>query len=168
MQEDIKIESEGQEQNFEDKLKKLKEKLKKCQEEKDEYLNGWQRAKADFINYKKGEEKKRVEFVKFANSLLASDILLVLDSFELAMKNIENPTKTEEGFCLIKEQLSDILKKYGLTEIKTLNEKFNPQFHEAIEEAESEKESGFIIEEMQKGYLLHGQILRVAKVKIAK
>lgn len=161
MTDDIKIEEEGEELN--DKLKKLKGKLKKCQKEKEEYLAGWQRAKADFINSRKENEQRQKEFAKFANGLLISELLTVLDSFDLATKNSK-----DKGFALIKSQLKDILKRYELEEIKTTGEEFNPEFHEAIEEVESEKESGIIIEEIQKGYTLHSKVIRASKVKISK
>ncbi|MDO8555306.1 MAG: nucleotide exchange factor GrpE [bacterium] len=172
---EIKIEDEGEE-NFEQKIKKVKEELKKCQKEKDEYLAGWQRAKADFINTKKDEEKNRAEFAKFSNQIIISDILLVLDSFDLALKdcemknhNDEKSVKLAKGFYLIKSQLDDILKKHGLAVIKALGDKFNPEFHEAIAEADlKECETGIIVEEFQRGYTLYGKVLRPAKVKITK
>jgi molecular chaperone GrpE len=161
MSEDIKIEQEDE--SLEEKIKKLKDKLKKCQKEKEEYLDGWQRAKADFINARKEEGEKREEFTKFANSLLISEILTVLDSFDLALQNTK-----DKGLQLIKAQLCGILKKHGLESIKTDGKKFNPEFHESIEEVKSEKESGMVVEEIQKGYLLHNKVLRPAKVKISK
>lgn len=172
---EIKIEDEGEE-NFERKLKKVKEELKKCQEEKEEYLAGWQRAKADFINAKKDEEKNRAEFAKFTNQIIISDILLVLDSFDLALKDCETRDNVAQksnqlikGIYLIKSQLDDILKKYGLAAIKAIGERFNPEFHEVIAEIDSEEhEDGIVVEEFQKGYTLYGKVLRPAKVKITK
>lgn len=169
---EIKIEDEGEE-NLEQKLKKVKEELKKCQKEKEEYLAGWQRAKADFINAKKDEEKNREEFARFANRMIISDALLVLDSFDLALKDCETRNngdeKSIEGFYLIKSQLDDILKKYGLVAISAVGEKFNPEFHEAIAEIDSEEHGEeMVVGEFQKGYTLHGKVLRPAKVKITK
>lgn len=166
MSDDINIEEESQEPG--DKLKKLKEKLKKCQKEKEEYLDGWQRAKADFINSRKEEEKRREELVKFSNFMLISEILPVFDSFDLAFSGKEENEKSSKGFLFIKSQLEDILKKYGLEVIKALGEKFNPELHESVGEVESDKESGIVIEEVQKGYMLNGRVLRAAKVKISK
>ncbi len=167
---------DGNDVLFQEKIKKLREKLKKYQEERDEYLAGWQRAKADFINSRKDEEKRREEFLKFSNRLIISDTLTVLDSFDLAFAHCESlkefqkeeTEKLLKGFYLIKAQLNDILKKYGLSVIKSMGEKFNPELHEAVAEIESDKESGTIIEEIQKGYKLQGKVLRAAKVKIAK
>ncbi|MDD5032593.1 MAG: nucleotide exchange factor GrpE [Candidatus Pacebacteria bacterium] len=153
-----------------DKLKKLKEELKKCEKEKEEYLLGWQRSKADFINARKDEEKRREEFVKFANSLIIYDIIPVLDSLELAFSCFpaKEQNKHGDGIRLIKLQIENVLKKYGLKEIKSLGETFNPEFHESVGEIESDKESGAVAEEIQKGYILNGKILRPAKVKLAK
>jgi len=89
--------------------------------------------------------------------------LPVLDSFELALKE-----SGDKGVFLIKSQIDDVLKKHGLVAMRTLGEKFNPEFHEAVAEDKSEKESGAILEEFQKGYLLHGKVLRPARVKVAK
>ncbi|MFH1460800.1 MAG: nucleotide exchange factor GrpE, partial [Patescibacteria group bacterium] len=68
----------------------------------------------------------------------------------------------------IKSQLENIFKKYGLAEIKSVGEKFNPEFHEAVEQIESKEESGTIVEEIQKGYLLNNKVLRPSKVKVSK
>ncbi len=153
--------------DFHEKIKKLGEKLKKCQELKEEYLTGWQRAKADLINARKDDEKYNQEFAKFANFVLISDILPVLDSFDLALKGRDNSNFTQ-GIILIKMQLEDVMKKYGLEPIKTIGEKFNLQFHEIVGETESKEEKGVIIEEVQKGYLLNGKVLRPARVKTSK
>ena len=153
--------------SFQDKIKKVEEKLKKCQELKEEYLDGWQRAKADLINARKDDERRNQEFLKFANAVLISEILPVLDSFDLAFVS-DKDSKFSKGILLIKMQLEDVLKKYGLEAIKSIGDKFNLQFHEIVGEAESEKEEGIITEEVQKGYLLNGKLLRPARVKISK
>ena len=160
---------ENENPQFQEKVKQIQEKLKKCQELKEEYLNGWQRAKADLINARKEDEKRNQEFLKFANSALISDILPVLDSFDLAFAaESEKDSKFSKGIILIKMQLEDALRKYGLESIKSVGEKINLQVHEIIGEVESEKEEGIIVEELQKGYLLNGKVIRPAKVKISK
>ncbi len=88
-QEEVTVEEtvdEGGNFDFQEKFKQLQEKLKKCQELKDGYLGGWQRAKADLINARKDDEKRNQEFMKFANISLMSEILPVLDSFDLAFR----------------------------------------------------------------------------------
>lgn len=160
---------EGGNLDFQDKIKQLREKLKKCQELKEEYLDGWQRAKADLINARKDDERRNQEFLRFANAILVSEILPVLDSFDLAFgEEMEKESKFSKGVLLIKMQLEDILKKYGLEPIKSVGEKVNLQMHEIVGEVKSEKEEGIIVGEIQKGYLLHGKVLRPARVKVSK
>lgn len=154
--------------DFTEKLKQLQEKLKKCEEMKEEYLAGWQRARADLINARKDDEKRNQEFLKFANASLVAEIMTVLDSFDLALAEANGDSKFSKGVFLIKMQLEDILKRYGLESIKSVDEKANLQLHEIVQEVESEKEEGIILEEIQKGYMLFGKVLRPARVKISK
>ena len=148
-----------------DKIKKIKEKLKKCNEEKQEYLTGWQRAQADFINYRKRQEEQMEGWMKMAEAGLITDLLAVLDTLDSAIKNHGGDGGSAAA---IKKQFEEILKNHGLEEIKAAGEKFNPEFHEAIERVEAGAEEGIVIEEIQKGYLLNGKVLRVAKVKVSK
>ena len=147
----------------------------KLEKEKDEYLNGWKRAKADYINLQKDEMKRLEEIMKFANADIIKDLLLVLDSFELSMMATKDPeaknssaSSLQEGMKVIYSQLEKILSKQGLEKIKALGEKFDPALHEAMLQEESDKESGTILEEMVKGWKLNGKVIRPTKVKIAK
>ncbi len=150
----------------------LKKKLAECEREKEEYLNGWRRAQADFLNYKKKESERTKELIRFNNEKFILKLLPVLDNFSVAEENMPDDLKKDkwvEGILKIKNQISDFLKNQGVEEIKSLGEKFDPNFHEAIAMAEKKgKESGLIIEEIQKGYLLEGKVLRPAKVKVVK
>lgn len=137
---------------------------KKEPDEKNEYLDGWKRAKAELINYKKDEIKRFEEVLKFGQESLVTEMLAVLDSFDLALVSEDG-----KGIRLIKQQLEDILKKYGLEKIKVeAGEIFNPAFHEAVSQVESDKPSGAIIEEIVRGYLLNGKVIRPARVVVAK
>ncbi len=161
--------------------------LSKCQKERDEYLDGWKRAKAELINYKKDEAKRFETVIKLANEDLVKELLLVLDSFELAIIALgqsqtdaeKSPRESassqresaswQKGMYLIRSQLKDILKSYGLEEIATsVGEKFNPNICEAVAEIESDQPVGTVIEEVEKGYLLNGRVIRPARVKVAK
>ncbi len=145
-------------------MKKEKE-LEKCQKERKEYLAGWQRAKADFLNYKKEEKERIEEIFKYTNEDLILKMLPIFDNFELFEKN----NQVAEGFLEIKRQLQDFLKKQGVEEIKGVGERFDPNLHEAVEEVESKnKKSGTIVKEIKKGYKLAGKVIRPAKVKIVK
>ena len=145
------------------KLKRIKKQLKSCDKERAEYLAGWQRAKADLINYKKEQEQRNSEIFKFANENLILEILPVLDSFEEALKH-----KKDEGILQLYNQLKNILKSNGLEEIKAVGERFNPELHESIESVKSDKKSGIIVEEIQKGYKLNGKVIRASKVKVGQ
>mgnify|MGYP003394185399 CR=1 FL=1 len=153
-----------EEEGYREKIKKLREDLKVCKKDKEDYLAGWQRAKADFINARKEEEKSREAFVKFANSAVLNDFLAVADSLDMAMKH----SGESDGIKQIYSQLKDILKKNGVTLMETEGQKFNPTMHEAIGEveAEDEKSDDMVIEEMQKGWMIYEKVLRPAKVKI--
>jgi len=142
-----------------------------CQKKRDEYLAGWQRSRADFLNYKKEEAERIKELFKYVNEGLVLKILPILDNFEQAQKEIPQEKKDQflDGLLNIKNQLKDFLRKQGVEEIKALGEKFDPNFHEVAEEVETkDKESGIIIEEVKKGYKLNGRVIRPAKVKISK
>jgi len=153
-------------------LEDLKKILEKCQKEKAEYLAGWQRSRADFLNYKKEEMERISEILKYAGEELVLKILPILDSFEEAQKKLPENLKNDgciQGIFQIKTQIQNLLKSQGVEEIKCLGKKFDPNFQEAVEEVEKkEVESGRVIEEIQKGYTLHGKVIRPAKVKVAK
>ena len=87
---DIEAGEEGDESDFKNRLKKVKDELKSCQKEKEEYLAGWQRAKADFINARKDEEKRMEEFAKFANKSILINFLQVADSVDMALRHGES------------------------------------------------------------------------------
>ena len=143
--------------------------LEKCEKEKAEYLSGWQRAKADFINYKKEEIKRLEEIAKYGNEDLIKDLITVLDNFDLGLRALEKAGPVEKGIYMIRTQIEDILKQRGLEKIPIkIGEAFDPGIAEAIAEAESSHPPGSIIEEIEPGYKLYDKILRPARVKIAK
>ncbi|KKS95930.1 MAG: GrpE protein HSP-70 cofactor [Candidatus Giovannonibacteria bacterium GW2011_GWA1_43_15] len=158
MDDDVEIINEGDEETFKDKLKKLKDELKAAKSERDDYLAGWQRAKADFINARKDEERARTEFAKFAAEGILLEMLKVADSLELA----------GESSGPIYAQLREIFKEHGVVPVESQGKKFNPLEHEALEEKEvlDEKEDNVVAEELQKGWRIYDRILRPAKVKV--
>lgn len=148
------------------------EKLNECERQKQEYLSGWQRARADFLNYKKEEMERIAELIGYAKEEFLLRVLPLLDNFDIAQKAIPEPLRNEEhvkGILQTGGQIRDFLKARGLEEIKTVGEKFDPNFHEVVEEVKKDGvESGIIVEEVQKGYTINGRLLRPAKVKIAR
>jgi len=133
--------------------------LEKCEE----YLSGWKRERADFLNYKKDEMERINQLMKYSNEELILKLLPVLDNFCLAEKHLPENKEFADGFLQIKNQLSDFLAKEGIEPIKTIGEPFDPNFMEAVE-GDGEKVS----EEVQRGYTLHGKLIRPARVKISK
>ncbi|MFA5368419.1 MAG: nucleotide exchange factor GrpE [Candidatus Paceibacterota bacterium] len=150
----------------------LKDLLDISEKEKKEYFNGWQREKADFINYKNKEAERVGEIVSFSKSDMFLKILPIIDNLNLAERAISEDKKKDnniKGLLMIKNQLEEVLKLQGLKEINCLGEKFNPNFAEAIEIIDSDGvDSGIVIEEIEKGYCFNGIVLRPAKVKISK
>ena len=164
-----------EEKNTEEKDKTedtKKKELEKCEKQKEEYLAGWQRARADFLNYKKEEMERIGGIVFYAQEGMILKILPILDNFDLIEKKLPQELKDDhniEGMLQIKNHFHDFLKNYGIEEMKVLGEKFDPNFHEAVEQIEiKDKEKGIIVEEVQKGYLIQGKVLRAARVKVSK
>lgn len=155
-------------------IQKLKDKLAVALKDKAEYLDGWQRAKADFINTRKRDTELQAEFVKFSNENLISDIIPVLDTFDMAMQNKEAwekaPAEWRTGVEYIYSQLLGVLQKNGLKQFDPLGQDFDPQFHEAVDTVETKntEDDGKVFQVLQKGYSLNGKPIRSAKVKISK
>ncbi|MFA6594214.1 MAG: nucleotide exchange factor GrpE [Candidatus Buchananbacteria bacterium] len=156
----------------EQSLEQLQEELIKEKEKAAELLAGWQRAKADYLNLKKDEEKKAKETFEWANAAFMSEILPVYSHFKLALQHIPEDQKKlpwVEGVIFIQKTFQDFLKKYQIKEIKTVGEKFDPNLHEALTHEEKDGyEADVIFEEVAPGYLLDGKVLLPAKVKVAK
>jgi molecular chaperone GrpE len=153
----------------ETKKEGLEEKIAKLEEEKDEYLNGWKRAKADLINYKKEEAQRVGHFVKFSNEVLISELLAIMDSFELSLSVLAETEPAKKGIVLMKNQLEDLLKRHGLERIQVkLGDPFDPHLEEAVGEVNSAEPPGTIAEEISNGFKLHGKVIRPVRIKIAK
>lgn len=156
-------------QEAEDGQKQNMDELEKIKAERDEYLNGWQRAKADFINYKKDEMRRMEEVAKYGQEELMRELITVMDNFELGLRALERNGSVDKGVYMIKAQMEDILKKYGLKKVEVkLGEQFDPNFAEAIAEVEAEGPPGSIAEEIEPGYLLNEKLIRPARVRITK
>ena len=165
-------ESDNDEEVPQAKIKKLKDELKAVKRERDEYLTGWQRAKADFINARKDEEKSRGEFVKSANKELVLDILTTLDNFDMAFANKESWEKVDKNWRIgveyIYQQLLATLEQNGLKQLVPLGEMFDPNIHTSVESVQIEKpeDENKILEVVQKGYTMNGSLIRSPKVKV--
>jgi len=149
---------ENQNIGADDLQKELAEAKTKC----DEYLNGWKRERADFLNYKKDEMERIGGLIKYANEEIILKIIPILDNMILAEAHLK-----DEGVSQIVKQIEDFLKKEGIEPIEVLGKQFDPNTMEIIGETEG-NESNVVTEESQRGYTMHGKIIRVAKVKISK
>ena len=167
---DIELDKEGiddsvvAEEHAQDAVKKLREKLKVAENKAKEYLDGWQRAQADFTNLRRRDEEAKVEFIKYARLSLIEEMIPVLDSFSIALAHGNKDVKP------VYDQFFSILKQNGLEELNPTEEVFDPKFHESvgIVETTNKDEDHKILEVIQKGYILTGKIIRPAKVKIGE
>lgn len=128
----------------------------------------YMRLMADFQNYKKRVEKEKSDIYSYANEKLVTELLTVLDNFERALEHEGENDSFKEGMEMIFKQLFDVLEKAGLKEIPALGEEFDPNFHNAVMNEDTEEyESGTVSGVMQKGYTLNGKVIRPSMVRVA-
>ena len=131
------------------------------------------RRRAEFENYKKRVETEKQEFSKYAQEKTLAELLVIIDSFDRAMKPVENEAQEAKqllnGFTLIYKQFMDFLTKQGVVEMSVIGQKFNPEFHQSVSlEASEDFESGVITKEYQKGYMLHSRVIRPSMVVVTQ
>ena len=132
-------------------------------------MDKFMRLQADFSNYKRRTEAQKTEYVELGVKKIVNDLLPVLDNFERALDSIGEKDSTYDGILMIKNQLTDVLKKEGIVEMKALGEEFDPTYHHAVlTEDSDEYYSGYVIEVLQKGYLINDKTLRPAMVKVSQ
>lgn len=153
-------------------LERLRGELEQAKAQAAEYLDGWQRAQAEFANYRKRQEAERAQFVGMANATLLKKLLPVVDDFQRAIETIPPDLEQQpwlQGVLLIKRKLEAVLDSEGVRPIETNGRDFDPLYHEAVsyEEVEGYRE-GQIIGVVQPGYMLHDRVLRPALVRVAK
>lgn len=132
-------------------------------------MDKFMRLQADFANYKRRTEAQKTEYVELGVKKIVNDLLPVLDNFERALDSVGEKDSTYDGILMIKDQLTDVLKKEGIVEMKALGEEFDPTYHHAVlTEDSDEYDSGYVIEVLQKGYLINDKTLRPAMVKVSQ
>lgn len=132
-------------------------------------MDKFMRLQADFANYKRRTEAQKTEYVELGVKKIVNDLLPVLDNFERALDSVGEKDSTYDGILMIKDQLTDVLKKEGIVEMKALGEEFDPTYHHAVLiEDSDEYDSGYVIEVLQKGYLINDKTLRPAMVKVSQ
>jgi len=138
-------------------------------EKAERYLANWQRAQADFVNYKRRVEQEKRETVEFANSGLILALLAVADDFDRAFASLPSRLSKSswvEGIKLVYSKFRSILAAQGLTEIDAKGKPFDPHLHEAVSSQDGDED--MVIEEIQRGYKLKDRVLRPSKVIVGK
>ncbi|WP_128102923.1 nucleotide exchange factor GrpE [Paenibacillus sp. DCT19] len=139
--------------------------------EAEEHQQRFVRAQADFDNFRRRTQKEKEELAKYASMKLITELVPVIDNFERAMATVPEGTESEsfsKGIQMIFRQLESVLNNEGLTAMETVGQPFNPEFHQAIMQVESDEyEEGTVVEEVQKGYMLKDKVLRPAMVKVS-
>lgn len=148
--------------------------LQQCQNQLQEIKNKYLHVLADFENFKRRQEKERLQWSRIAQIDIVAPLLSIIDDFDRALSQKKESVSSEvkqwlEGFELIHKELLKYLDKVGIKEIKVIeHEEFNPEFHESVMTVESEIPSGHIVTVLQKGYTFKDSVLRPAKVSIAR
>jgi molecular chaperone GrpE len=157
----------NQTNNQSEEINDVVKQLADCQTQVNEWKDRALRTAADYENFKKRSEKERVMWITGAQSSVLLDLISIVDDFDRAFKATESD-QSRAGFELIYKSLQKILEKYGVVEIKELSH-FDPVKHEAIMQVESaDHKPGDIVQVLQKGYMFKGEVLRPAKVSVAK
>lgn len=142
------------------------------QSKADEYMEGWQRARAEFANYKKRVDRELKDSHQLATGEVFKDMLPIVDDFERAMANVPEDLQDHpfvSGVAMIQRKLGKLLEDNNVTVIDPVGEPFDPNIHEAMAMDESDEvESGHVITTVQKGYICGDRVLRAAIVRVAR
>lgn len=160
------------EEDLKKTLKKLRADLKEAKKQKEEYLTGWQKERADFSNYKKEESNRQMNLVGALRESILSSFLGVSDSFNMAFANKDAWEKVDpnwrKGVEYIYSQLNGVFEEYGVKEIGKIGEAFDPNLHESIETVLTDKKEldHTIAIVTQRGYKLADRVMRPARVNV--
>lgn len=153
-----------------EKIQKIKAELEACKKERQEYLDGWQRLRADVANQKKESTQLFEKASLNAKESILEDFLPTLDAFDMAMQGEgwnEVSASWRSGVEYIHTQFLQTLEGHGITAFGIAGDPFNTQEHEAVQEMKEEGKSGVILSVRRKGYKLNGRIIRPAQVIVA-
>lgn len=146
-------------------------KLTECEKTRDEYLAGWQRAKADYQNLQKEIVERTTQEFGAGKRYIIKEMLTIADDLLIAQKNTPPELKENawaKGIEGVLRNLEQRLTASGVETIETTGKPFDPMYHESLESVESQEPEGMIVEEVQRGYLYKGRVVRPARVKISK
>lgn len=163
---------EGQQEDID--LDELTNQLSAAEQEAKTHYDKLLRVMAELDNFKKRSNREKQEMIRYGNENLISDLLPVLDDMDRVLEHMPEGASKElidfvSGVQLVAKQFFTILTKYGLTEIKTTGEKFNPEIHEAVAHPPSDEvEADYIVDVHRKGYMLNDRVIRAAMVSVSK
>jgi molecular chaperone GrpE len=153
-------------------MEKLRQDLDSARKAKDEVFDRLQRVYADYANFQKRAPKNIADSVAYEKERFIRSFLPVLDNFDRTLheaRSAENLDAVIKGVEIIRDQMLTILKSHGIEPMETLNEKFNPERHEAmLRKSQPDREDDIVLEEFQKGYTLSGRVIRPSRVAINK
>ncbi len=152
-------------------LDSLREQLAAARVEADEQLRGWQRAQADYTNFRRRVEQEREKFVRYAETGIIRDLLPILDDLDRALANLPAELREVtwvEGVSLIERKMRSLLEQHGLKSIEALGKDFDPHEHEAVMRDGEPGEATVVTGELQRGYRLHDRILRPTLVRVGQ
>ena len=144
-----------------------------AEEKAQSYWDQLLRLQADFANYRKRTEREKSEAVRFGKHLMIERMVSLLDVMDSAVKHSQDGSdlkSVKKGFEMVVQEFERLLKSEGVESIKSVGESFDPHRHEAVEQIETddESENNLVREEVQKGYIVDGKMLRPARVKVAR
>ena len=159
--------------NAADPLKELEEKLKNAELEAKQTYDRFLRVSAEFDNYKKRSAREMSEFRKYANESLISEMLTVVDNIERAISTSSSDDQANsciiEGVSLTLKEILRVFDNFGVKPIESLCKAFDPNFHQAVMQEESEEHpDNTVMVELQKGYMIHDRLLRPSMVVVSK
>jgi molecular chaperone GrpE len=171
----VKKEPEVTEPNLEEKdlLSELSDKLETSIKEAKESYDRFLRVSAEFENYKKRSAREAEDFRKFANDALVKELLPVVDNLERALNSSKENTNSEtgilEGVHITLNEILKVFEKFGVRSFDSVDKAFDPSFHQAVIQEETEdKNENIVLKELQKGYLMHNRLLRPSMVVVSK
>ncbi|WP_407083121.1 nucleotide exchange factor GrpE [Paenibacillus aurantius] len=145
--------------------------LEELRKQVEEHQQRFLRAQADFDNFRRRSRQEKEDFAKYASAKVIEQLLPIVDNFERALTSSKETKDFEallKGLEMTARQLEQVLKNEGLQAMETVGQPFNPDFHQAIMQVESEEHGeGIVVEEVQKGYVLKDKVLRPAMVKVS-
>lgn len=147
------------------------EELEQLRKQADENYQRLLRNQADFDNFRRRARQEKEELAKYASQKLVENLIPIIDNFDRALQTSKETQDFDgliKGIDMVFRQFEGILKNEGVSPIESVGQPFNPEFHQAIMQVESDEyEEGFVVEEVQKGYVLNDRVIRPAMVKVS-